>query len=520
MNTLGVYFGPQLISIVETKGNKPINYAKVSQATVSAGEILEEKVPAPVKLIVLLKDELRQNNIEANEAVVSISGKDLIVRTFEMPILPRQELDTAVNFEVKKYIPFKIEDLISDFQYKLDKTTQKTRVLFVGIKKEALDNYLNIFSQLGIKIRAIEYSAFSILRLLKLAKIKERGIIAVINIDLVKDDEANFVVLDDEFPLFSRDISLMAGYEEVTKDEEAQSGVILDKLKREIQISLDYYDRKFPGKNISKIFFITNPDYRADLDGFIKELGGGLGIHFIDINKYLDRAIPFSLAFVKGYSSSLSKINTAVKINLLLAKERVTKKTAQEVLLPLSWVMRFRADIIVGIACFLLFIMIFLFGIYRRLPVQNELKNIINIRPATSTVSGELSYKELLDINSNYKLKAVAMDNIIKNRLYLTPLLDAIPRVLPEGMRLVNLSFTKEEEKTELILEGAAYLGDSDKELELVNTFLSRLKENPTITKYFKEIAIVSTGRKQIKKPSITNFIISCQDYKRGKITK
>ena len=518
MNTLGVYFGPQLISIVETKGKKPINYTKVSQAAVSAGEILEEKVPAPLKLIALLKDELMQNNIEANEAIVSISGKDLIVRTFEMPILPRQELDTAVNFEVKKYIPFKIEDLISDFQYKLDKTIQKTRVLFVGIKKETLDNYFYILSQLGIKIKSIEYSAFSILRLLKLANIKEKGIIAVINIDLVKDDEANFVVLDDEFPLFSRDISLMAGYEEVAKDEGAQSSIISEKLKREIQISLDYYNRKFPGKNISKIFFITNPDYRADLDGFIKELG--LGIHFIDINKYIDRAIPFSLAFVKGYSSSLSRINTAVKINLLLAKERVTKKTAQEALLPLSWVMRFKSDIIVGIACFLLFIMIFLSGIYRGLPVQNELKNIINIRPATSTVSGELSYKELLDINSNYKLKAGAMDSIINNRLYLTLLLDAIPRVAPEGMRLVNLSFTKEEEKTELILEGTAYLGDSDKETELVNTFLSRLKGNPAFTKYFKEMAIVSTGRKQIKKASITNFIISCQDYKRGKIVK
>jgi len=520
MNTLGVYFGPQLISIVETKGNKLINYTKVSQATVSAGEILEEKVPAPVKLIALLKDELMQNNIEANEAIVSISGKDLIVRTFEMPILPRQELDTAVNFEVKKYIPFKIEDLISDFQYKLDKTIQKTRVLFVGIKKEALDNYLNILNQLGIKIKSIEYSAFSILRLIKLADIKEKGVIAVVNIDVTKDDEANFVVLDDGFPLFSRDISLMGGDEEVAKDEEAQSGIILDKLKREIQISLDYYDRKFPGKNISKIFFITNPNYRADLDGFIKELG--LGIHFIDINKYIDRAVPFSLAFVKGYSSSLSKINIAVKINLLLAKERVTKNTAAaaEALMPLSWVMRFKSDIIVGIACFLIFIMTLLSGIYRGLPVQNELKNIINIRPATSTVSGELSYKELLDINSNYKIKAGAMDNIIKNRLYLTPLLDAIPRVVPEGIRLVNLSFTKEEEKTELILEGTAYLGDSGKELELVNTFLSRLKENPTFTKYFKEMSIISTGRKQIEKPSITNFIISCQDYKRGKITK
>jgi len=74
MNTLGVYFGPQFISIVETKGNKTINYIQVSQAMVSTGEPLEEKVPVLVKLIALFKDELRKNNIGANEAIVSIFG--------------------------------------------------------------------------------------------------------------------------------------------------------------------------------------------------------------------------------------------------------------------------------------------------------------------------------------------------------------------------------------------------------------------------------------------------------------
>jgi len=518
MNSLGVYFGPQLISIVETKGNKPINYLQVSQAAVSTGELLEEKVPAPVKLIALLKDELMKNNIEANEAIVSISGKDLIVRTFEMPILSRQELDTAVSFEVKKYIPFKIEDLFSDFQYKLDKTIQKTRVLFVGIKKEALDNYLHILSQLDIRVKSIEYSAFSILRLLKLADIKEKGIIAVVNIDLTKDDEANFVVLDDEFPLFSRDISLMGGYEEVAKEEESQSGIILEKLKREIQISLNYYGRKFPGKNISKIFFIMNPNYRADLDGFIKDLG--LDIRFIDINKYIDRPIPFSLPFVKGYSSSLSKINTRVKINLLLAKERVTKKISTEAMAPLSLAVRFKTDIIVAAVCFLVFIVILLSGAYRALPLQNELKNIINIRPVTSTISGELSYKELLDINSNYKAKVGDTDSLIKQRLYLTPLLDVIPRVVPRGMRLLDLSFKKEEEKTELILKGTAYLGNSEKELEMVNAFVLRLKGDPIFARYFNEISLVFKGNKQIEKIMMSNFIISCQGQAKGKVIK
>ncbi len=514
MNTLGVYFGPQFISIVETKGNKTINYIQVSQAMVSTGEPLEEKVPVLVKLIALFKDELRKNNIGANEAIVSISGKDLIVRYFEMPILPRQELDTAVNFEVKKYIPFKIEDLFSDFQYKLDKTIQKTRVLFVGIKKETLDNYLNIFGQLDIKIKAIEYSAFSILRLLKLANIKEKGIIGLVNTDLREDDETNFVVLKDGFPLFSRDISLMGGYEEVAKEEKAQTSAILEKLKREIQISLDYYDRKFPGKNTSKIFFITNPNYRADLNGFIKDLG--LGVNFIDINKYIGKPIPFSLPFVKGYSSSLSKIDTGVKINLLAVKERAAREFSLEQTKVALLIKRYKSYFKVVAMSLLICVMIFIFGEYRISPLKKELKNIIGMRPQVSTVGPNTSYAELTDLYSTYKLK-IEIDHFIKSQLCLTEVLDVIPRLVPEGIWLSNIYFKNErlENRVELNLGGIAYLGDSNKEVKLVDTFRSSLKEFPLFAKYFKEIVAVSLDNKEIRGVNVTSFLISCRNFKK-----
>jgi len=518
MNALGIYFGPQLISIVESKGNKTLNYINVPLAAASTGETLEEKVPGPVKVAALLKDELIKNNIEANEAIVSISGKDLIVRSFEMPILSRQELDSAVIFEVKKYIPFKIEELISDFQYKVDKTIRKTRVLFVGIKKEVLDNYLLILNQAGIKVKSIEYSAFSVLRLLKLSNIKENGIMAVVNIDLTKDDEANFVVLDNGFPLFSRDISLMGGYEEPVKPEESQENAVLEKIKREIQISLDYYERKFPGKNISRLFFITNPNYRVDLDAFINELS--LAITYIDVSKYIDKPIPFSLPFVKGYSISLFKIETAVKINLLLAKEKTIRKSARELSAPVSMVMRFKTDIIVAAVCLSVFIFILVSGVLRSSPLEKELNKVISSRPSVSTVSAVRSYKELSDINSDYKAKIAVMENLVKNRLYVTPLLDAVARVVPQGVTLSSLSFKKREEKTEFILEGIAYLGNSDKESELVSAFISHLKEDTTFSKYFKEISVVSKGQKQMDKTTVTAFTVSCQDYKKGKLSK
>lgn len=514
MNTLGIYFGPQVISVIEARNRQLINNIQISQALISPKVLSEEKVPEEVKMTTLLKDELRKNKVEARDVTVSLSGKDLIVRTFEMPIMPRQELDNAVIFEVKKYIPFKTEDLILDFQWQLDKTIQRNRILFVGIKKEALDKYIYILRESGLRINSIEYSAFSVLRLLKLAGIKEKGIIAIIDIDFAKDDEANFAVLENGFPLFSRDITFAGGYEEAARREEEQSGRIADKLKREIHISLDYYDRKFPGKNISRIFFVANPDYRTDLEGFIKE--SGLGAQFIDVNKYIGRPIPFSLAFVKGYASALSQISTKIKINLFSAKERTLKKiSAERTPLALS-VKLIKSHSIAIMAGLFICIAVIMLGVYRLLPSQIGLEIMMNMRPTVSTVSADLSYEKLAAINSTYKTKVEAMDNIIRKRFYLTPQLDALPRIMPKGIWLVNLSFEKKEERAELVLEGMAYLGDNEKESGLVNSFLSRLRQTPAFAKYFKQISLVSKGYSQRKKISITTFRISCRDYTGG----
>lgn len=266
MTSLGIYFGPMAISIVETKGRKLINNIQISQSAIFTAD-LEEKVPAEAKMIrtiALFKEELRKNRIEAKEATLCLSGKDLIIRTFEIPMLPRNELQNAVNFEVKKYIPFKVEDLISDFQLKFDKTARTSTVLFMGIKKETLDRYISILDQLNIKINAIEYSAFSALRYLKLGGLRDKGLIGVLEADLQRNDEANLTVLENDFPLFSCDITLLNRAEQAGRSEELEPAVTLEKLKTEISMSLDYYHHKFPPKTL-KIYtsFLTKNSVRT-----------------------------------------------------------------------------------------------------------------------------------------------------------------------------------------------------------------------------------------------------------------
>lgn len=514
MSSLSIYFGPKLISIVESKGRRLINNIGIPQSTISAGE-LEERVPVEVKaieIIALFKDELRRNKIYAKEATLCLSGKDLIIRTFEMPVLSAEELKTAINFEVKKYIPFKVEDLISDSQLKFDKISRTNLVLFMGIKKETLDRYFSIFSQLDIKIAGIEYSAFSIIRCLKLARFSDNGVIGIIGADAQGEDEVNFIVLENGFPLFSRDI--FAGPGSVGKVEETGEALSLERLKTEIHVSLDYYHRKFPTKGIKKIFLIANQGCRSELEAFILERG--LSVQFVDVARYIDKTLTFSLSFIKGYTASLSKtIKTNLRLDLLAAdrKAKVLKeKTVQLETVSLLKGLNLSHRIIA--LCLLIFILSFGFGLYRKQPLRKELNSLISMRPKVATVNPDSTYEELNRIDSQYKQKLDNLDRLIKNQLYLTDVLAVVPKIIPNGVWLTDFDFKKKEEgKTEVILEGLVYLADNEKEFATANKFLANLRENPEITRYFREINIKSLDRKQLEKFTATSFSVSCKNY-------
>ncbi|MDD5255037.1 MAG: pilus assembly protein PilM [Candidatus Omnitrophica bacterium] len=518
MNGLGIYIGPKTVSIVESKGKLPVNSAKISRAALSTGDPLEEKVPEEIKIAQAINEELKKNKIEESEVTVVLSGRDLIIRTFEMPLMPKQELDAAVNFEVKKYIPFKVEELVSDFQCRLDKATKKNYVLFVGIKKDTLNKYRSIFSQTGLKVKGIEYSAFSMLRLLGLAGLNEKSVSAIVNVDLLEEDEINFVVLENGFPLFSRDIAVISESQRVVPaattvpGEEGHLSPMLEKLRREIRISLDYYDRTFPLKNIKKVHFIMNRDYYLELETFIRDIG--LGTQWVNITKGVGKPLPFSSAFLKGYSGSLVKVATPVKIDLLLAQEKTAKKPGPKQQNLLTDFVRYKTEMLTLGICGAICAATFLIGAYRVGPAQNELQSILSARAGVTTVSPTVSYDELLAVDAGYKLKTKAIDELVKKPIYLTEVLEVIPRSIPKHLRLLELSFRKSETRIELTLSGTAYLGDSEKEFDLVNSFLAALKEDPAFARYFKDVSISTIDHGQSQGVAVTTFTISCRNYK------
>lgn len=512
MSVVGIYFGPKIIRIVESKGRALIKEVQIPTSAIVSAEA-EEKIPPEVKLIALFKDTLRRNNITPNEISLSLSGKDLIIRNFEMPALPREELERAVNFEAKKYIPFKIEELVSASQAQLDRASHTNLVLFTGIKKETLNKYLSVFKQLNIKVSIIEYAPFGMLRCLKLVRgLSERGIVGIVSTDIQEEDDVNFTVLENGFPLFSRDIAIGRPEQGDTVEEMGHEAV-LEKLKTEIRVSLDYYYRKFSSKKIQKVFIISDQNYRSELEASLKEFG--LSSQALDLAGAIGKQPVYSLSLVKAYSSSLFKtIRSRLAIDLLAAhrKAQEQKMATPEISSLLEGLRVDFRFVSLGIA---ICIAVFGLGLYRKQNSQKELEKVISLRPAVSIVDPNLSYEELTAKEEEYKVKLSSLDKLVKSQLYATRPLDIIPRMMPEGIWLKSMVFnSKEEGKVELTLEGTAYLSDSNKEIAAVNTFVSNLKNDRELAGYFTDISVISLEASALEKLMVTNFSIYCKTYK------
>lgn len=518
MRYLGIYLGPSTIYLIETKDRRVINSIEMPQTIISAGDIEQEKVPPEIKLaesVAFLKNELARNNIEAKEATLCLSGKDMFVRSFEMPAMSGDELENAIKFEAEKYIPFKTENLISDYQVRFEKQSRTNLILFIGLKKEILDRYLSILSQLNIKVNNIEYSAFSVLRGIQMRGVNFKNTIGVLNLDLHGEDEINFLVLENGFPLFSRDISLASapGEEGAASLEEKTRGVS-EKLRTELQVSLDYYERKFPTKGLKKLILVGKPECRPEVELIAREMA--LPLQFVDLTKQIGGAFPYSLGTVKAFTAAVSKVVKApLKINLLSAREKTVQiqerfDAGRESNFFEGVTVDARMIGIGAAACLIAYGI----GTYQAQPVKEELARIQAARPQINAVSPAASYEEILSKDEEFQRKLRALNDLVKKQLYVIAPFDAIPKCLPKGAWLTSFSFNKDEMGfAELVLEGTVYLADGNKEFDAVYAMVSNLKGMQSFAQSFSSVAVSSVTRSELYTYPVTNFSISCKSF-------
>lgn len=160
--TFGLDIGSSAIKAVELVRGKG-GYALRSFATVGLPRevISEGTIKQPGVVTDAIKECVRQAGITGASAVISVSGRDSIVKRVPLPKASPQELADAILLEAEHQIPFDIDDVFLDYQV-VGESANAMSVLLVATKKMKVLEYVAAVEEAGLEAVVVDLDAFAV----------------------------------------------------------------------------------------------------------------------------------------------------------------------------------------------------------------------------------------------------------------------------------------------------------------------------------------------------------------------
>lgn len=159
---VGIDFGTHSVKAVElsnitSKNPKLVNLG--AQAT-PKGVINSENKADQKALADVLKKLFDSSNIKNKNVVMALPEFSVFTRFLEFPGVKNEELKDAVYFEAKQYIPMPLNEVqLSYVPIGFNEEKNAPRVLVVAAPRKIVDIYVNVATQTGINLIAIETEA-------------------------------------------------------------------------------------------------------------------------------------------------------------------------------------------------------------------------------------------------------------------------------------------------------------------------------------------------------------------------
>ena len=199
--------GSTHIKVVQLKGSgKNYSLVKFGMVPLPPEVIVEGAVMDANRVSEAIKELLAEQKIKTKEVVLSVSGSSVIIKRISIADMTDEELAESIKWEAEQYIPFSIDDVNVDFQ-KLGPGAAEGQadVLLVAVKKDKINDYVNLVKDAGIEPVVVDVDAFALANMCELNYEVETGITALLNIGA---SVMNINILRDGVSIFTRDITV------------------------------------------------------------------------------------------------------------------------------------------------------------------------------------------------------------------------------------------------------------------------------------------------------------------------
>lgn len=446
----------------------------------------------------LMRCVIQKSGLPSGDVITAISDKDVLVRYFEMAEIPKSERDSAVRFEARKYIPYKIEEVVSSFYVANEKLPgKKMGISFVAAKKDSVGSHIVMLRKLGLKPLVIDASCLALIRLFKLTNQLDPKLATMI-FHAADDETAHIYIAKDDVVYLTRTISL-------TSDIPSSK----ERIISELEVSRDYFLREYPQLEMGKVILTGEGDLGAlkeevshDL-AVRSELGDPMRILKGNLQLGTDSCVAVGLALLGLRDIKKARIN-------LLPETMIIKK--EEFLKPIL----IRGALILAAIFAIQILFVAQMGSLRdNLSSANERLNSFE-GPASLLSSVDLvQKKEVMESKVRF------LREIIGARASISDKFSSLADALPEQAFFTEASYREEipasrgpakryPEKVsrKMFLRGMISAASQQEEIALANNYAAALKGDEDFLKGFQDVELKSTKIDKFEGVDVTAFEI------------
>ncbi len=161
---LGVDIGTQAIKLVQLNSD---NYLLETYGIVDLPEpITSQSTEAAVTHTVeMLQTLCAKARVTTKRCAMSLPNQTVFTSVIDMPKMAEEELEQAIQFEAKKYVPLPISEVsLSWSLISENPTDHSTKVLLIAVPKQIRDLFIGIFHKAGLDLEVIEIEALALIR--------------------------------------------------------------------------------------------------------------------------------------------------------------------------------------------------------------------------------------------------------------------------------------------------------------------------------------------------------------------
>jgi Tfp pilus assembly PilM family ATPase len=460
---------------------------------------------------------LSDAQIAGSRMAVSVASPDVLLRSFTLPPLPKAEWSAAVQFEARKHIPFRPEDLVWDFHATEQRTTKQLDVIFVAIRSETFGKILGWLRAAQIEPTVIEPQSVSLARWMVYSEKTFAGQYWCL-VD-VEPHGAHIVIAKDQVPYFTRDVRFDSSAElPAGGAPDARADVLMSELR----LSLDFFMREHPAASVGRIWLFGDegtvgtwcPWLAKQLSAPVEMarlpsmgLGRFTSLRFGCAAGLMFRQLPAArvhLNFASRVAASPSVVS------MVRAPSRLAlPKELQPILRPLI------AQAMVA----LIFLGALNLITGRRVEAvrQQQQRAVRNFTDAGWRLAGK-NQKALEGLQKEADRRLSFLKKTVGGRVLVAEQLDALARTLPDGIWLEGLNFTNRSEverglaQAKLTIQGACYLKNPEKELGAIREFAHRLKEQAAFADDFStaEVGEIMSATDRATQVPYKRFRLDC----------